>query len=661
MDVAFFMQRTLVLPRPGVDLATVCNALTLQSKNLYNTTHFCVNNALTAYERMYAQNNLQAVQGETELGKASWTLKPELHVHQQTAIDRVNGAVASINAARTDKHNALIEDAWAHPGDEALVVKAKKAKLVLIPALTENMTSVYRTLLDDTVLDNVMRTWPGLDGESVYSRLPAKAAQQVLRRYKAAWSGFFESLKAFNAGGAAMTGRPRQPDYLAKQAHFVLELPLTQIGECLIGLGDRTIPVDFTETVCLTEIQMCAWNGYRIEDAVEQACKKRFQNLSCTAQHLRIVPHKGSVKLEVVVRVARNAPQDSLLARMERDLGEELPASGAKRNKVLTEAVQVIAGELQMAGMDMGVNNTLAIAYAGQDGQHRAQVVSAGRLDRLLGQFDREIDAGLAKLTTPEVRALQARKELLALVEQKLSRSEEMALRKGLKAIHADPGHVLLRSERAQWLKDYLHKLSCGVVGALDQRGVQVLVIGKNKGWKDGMAMGKTQNRRFGRVGIAQLIELITYKAQALGIVVLTTEESYTSKTSFVNNEPLKNYAEEKTKEKTKNKDKSSQGGEAALARDKLILSNEGPGHTAVAHLPNPPMGKRLKNKRHTFVNHNQTGRLAAGLERVHADVNAAFNMLRKVFKNFAYHAGLNLNYTLLRVSARFGLVAIRL
>jgi hypothetical protein len=70
------------------------------------------------------------------------------------------------------------------------------------------------------------------------------------------------------------------------------------------------------------------------------------------------------------------------------------------------------------------------------------------------------------------------------------------------------------------------------------------------------------------------------------------------------------------------------------------------------ASTPVVARGKRLRHKRNTFVNLHQTRRWA----RVHADVNAAFNMLRKVLKGFAFHAGLTLKYTVLRLSPRRGL-----
>src|SRR5262252_8565963 len=47
----------------------------------------------------------------------------------------------------------------------------------------------------------------------------------------------------------------------------------------------------------------------------------------------------------------------------------------------------------------------------------------------------------------------------------------------------------------------------------------------------------------------AKLIELLTYKAELVGITVLVTEESYTSKASFLDRDPLPVYDPERTEE----------------------------------------------------------------------------------------------------------------
>lgn len=628
---ASFEQRTLVLATPSKDLTQACLALGLQAKNLYNTTHFAVNNVLTSYEKVDGVDD----------AVATYRLKPEIHANQTTALARFNVAVDRLNIARKTKYDL----AMIVYRDEVLKdEETPEPKLTLLPRFESIVSSPTRTALDITVLDNVLREWLGLDGKSVYSRLPAKAAQLVLHRYKSGWSGFFEALKRFKNGGSAMTGMPRPPDYLAKDSRYVVELPLTQMGEMLIGLGARTIPVDFAESISLTSEELNAWSSYRIGEAVERACVRRGFGASCQAQHLRIVPHKQGVKFEVVVRVVRSLPEHSLLAKLESELGDALLEAGSRRNEVLIKAIQ-LRSNLKTAAIDFGVSNTAAIGY---NTGARAQVVSAGRLEAVLGDFDARLDAMVAALTGEELRSLQSQKATLQTSGEKLPRADEMKLRKGLKALYANPAYLLLRGQRERWLADYLHKLSHGLVQNCSKRNIDVLVLGQNKGWKDGMNLGKTQNRRFGNVPIARLIELISYKAQALGMVVVTTEESYTSQASFVNNETLKVYKEEKKKEK---KDKSSSKSTAPPA------PVQAPASTGTLPIPQAhrPMGKRLKDERHTFVNHHQTGRWA----KVHADVNGAFNMLRKVFKDFAYHAGLTLKYTLMRLSPRLGLTAI--
>lgn len=52
--------------------------------------------------------------------------------------------------------------------------------------------------------------------------------------------------------------------------------------------------------------------------------------------------------------------------------------------------------------------------------------------------------------------------------------------------------------------------------------------------------MGKKNNQEFVQIPFARFIEMIQYKAKNVGIAVITTEESYTSGTSFIDNEEPK-------------------------------------------------------------------------------------------------------------------------
>ena len=67
-------------------------------------------------------------------------------------------------------------------------------------------------------------------------------------------------------------------------------------------------------------------------------------------------------------------------------------------------------------------------------------------------------------------------------------------------------------------------------------------MIGKNPFWKQGVELGKKNNQEFVQIPHATFIEMLTYKAETVGMTVLLTEESYTSKASFLDRDPLPNY-----------------------------------------------------------------------------------------------------------------------
>ncbi|MGT2492293.1 hypothetical protein ACU4GD_21565 [Cupriavidus basilensis] len=75
--------------------------------------------------------------------------------------------------------------------------------------------------------------------------------------------------------------------------------------------------------------------------------------------------------------------------------------------------------DVPAAGGDRGLNNTLTLAFTTG---HNAEVISGGRLDEVLARLDEALDNLKSKLTTPEVRALQQRKEDLALAGSSLTR-----------------------------------------------------------------------------------------------------------------------------------------------------------------------------------------------------------------------------------------------
>jgi len=137
-----------------------------------------------------------------------------------------------------------------------------------------------------------------------------------------------------------------------------------------------------------------------------------------------------------------------------------------------------------------------------------------------------------------------------------------------------------LTQKRNLKVEDYLHKVSRYLVDFALEHQINTIVIGNNKNWKQSSSLGKVTNQAFVSIPHQKLIDKIWYKAQLCGIQVILTEESYTSGTSFLDDElPQKEFY---------NKERRIHRG--------LFVSNKG--------------------------------------IKINADVNAAFQIMKKVFPN---------------------------
>ncbi len=99
-----------------------------------------------------------------------------------------------------------------------------------------------------------------------------------------------------------------------------------------------------------------------------------------------------------------------------------------------------------------------------------------------------------------------------------------------------------LTTRRTRRIDHDLHTASRRIVDLLVAEGIGTLVIGKNPLWKQEVRLGRRTNQQFVGIPHARFIEMLTYKAELVGIQVLVTEESYTSKASFLDADPLPVY-----------------------------------------------------------------------------------------------------------------------
>ena len=88
-------------------------------------------------------------------------------------------------------------------------------------------------------------------------------------------------------------------------------------------------------------------------------------------------------------------------------------------------------------------------------------------------------------------------------------------------------------------LENYFHHTSKLIVDQCVKHDIGTIIIGRNKGWKQNINLGKKTNQAFSCIPFYLLLQKIKYKAELAGIDVIFTEESYTSKASFYDRDPL--------------------------------------------------------------------------------------------------------------------------
>lgn len=90
-------------------------------------------------------------------------------------------------------------------------------------------------------------------------------------------------------------------------------------------------------------------------------------------------------------------------------------------------------------------------------------------------------------------------------------------------------------------INDYLHKASRWIVDFALENNINTIIIGKNDGWKQKSNIGKRNNQNFVQIPFAKFISMLEYKCEDVGLNCVLTEESYTSGTSVLDEEqPVK-------------------------------------------------------------------------------------------------------------------------
>lgn len=113
---------------------------------------------------------------------------------------------------------------------------------------------------------------------------------------------------------------------------------------------------------------------------------------------------------------------------------------------------------------------------------------------------------------------------------------------------HSSKHIYRLWRNREKKLQSELHQITSFLSMYFDEMLIEKVFVGKNKGWKQELNLGRKTNQKFAQIPFTTFISQLTYKCRLRGIEVIEQEESYTSKASFIDQDEIPIYGDIKTK-----------------------------------------------------------------------------------------------------------------
>lgn len=119
---------------------------------------------------------------------------------------------------------------------------------------------------------------------------------------------------------------------------------------------------------------------------------------------------------------------------------------------------------------------------------------------------------------------------------------QSVATKQGLYTTHQINA---LNHKRNNRVNDYIKKAAHIIINNCLENHIGTLYVGYNKDFKRSVNMGKTNNQNFVQIPFDRLRDQLSFLCLTYGIMYQEVEESYTSKSSFLDNDPLPEYKAE--------------------------------------------------------------------------------------------------------------------
>lgn len=344
------------------------------------------------------------------------------------------------------------------------------------------LTSLPRTKVfnGEIISPKELRKWISVGRLEQYYALPTQVAKEVLMKCYRDWKSFSQSSFKYIKDKLGYTGKPKPPNYKksnsnTNQARVLAEFYLTSNSISKVRLKNGIVK--------LTGLSFGITSIY-----------------ASKVDYVRIVPRFGRYVIE-----------------LSYDSRDAIPRN-AKTGKKVPYKPTYKAKNGRSASIDLGVNNLATVAFNTGD---RPIIINGKPIKSINRYFNKK----LAQLRSESSNTYHwVEKENGDKFKAKVYDTRKLE-----------------QASLKRWnrINDYFHKSTTALVNHLASIEVTQLTIGYNNGWKQEINIGKKNNQKFVSIPFRNFIGMLTYKCQLLGIEVVKHEESYTSKCSFLDLEPV--------------------------------------------------------------------------------------------------------------------------
>lgn len=465
-----------------------------------------------------------------------------------------------------------------------------------------------QTTLTYETLDKLMKNetlYP--DYARIYLDLPAKVSQQILKLFSQNTKSFFGRKQS-----KKLTDEEKKkvnlPKYYTKNGLVVVTFTNQALSktafnkEGVIQLSGTDLKIKL-DLASLPEIKhFNQINQVRIVPAIKNDKDKRLSDL-LEEYYSSNTSSKTTplFTIEIVYTVPKNEKRNNNKSLELFYRTSVIYKINKKTNKIATIEKEELAEArytqefLQsVAGIDQNLDHlAVGVIAAGETTAFNYDIKYLKSVNQYWNKQKAKLQAEISKqkqilqeLAEPSEKLDFYQTVLTEYSFSKLIESEKIRLKKLKNKLKR------ITTKRNHKINNYTHQLSRKLINHLSQLGVKNIVYGKNVNFKQEINLGRITNQNFVNIPFNLIIERLRYKALLAGINFMTVEESYTSKTSFLDEEKLHSYKRNKPKK----------------------------GYTF--------LGDRFA--RSLFQTKN--GHV------IHADINASFNIIRKVSGDNIYN-----------------------